>query len=107
MKEITVQELADRLEKGEKPYLLDVRQPWEHEIAKLPGSVIVPLDELLARTSEIEVGEDRLLVCYCHHGVRSLHAAVILGAAGFPNAVSLRGGIDAWSQVVDPGVPRY
>jgi rhodanese-related sulfurtransferase len=107
MREITVQELAERLEKGEKPYLLDVRQKWEHELARLPGSSLVPLDELPARASEIEAGKDELVVCYCHHGVRSLHAALILGAEGFTDAVSLRGGIDAWSELVDPAVPRY
>jgi rhodanese-related sulfurtransferase len=107
MREITVQDLAERLAKGEKPYLLDVRQKWEHELARLPGSALVPLDELAARTAEIEAGKDQLVVCYCHHGVRSLHAALILGAAGFKDAVSLRGGIEAWSELVDPTIPRY
>jgi adenylyltransferase/sulfurtransferase len=107
MREITVQELQERLAAGEKPYLLDVRQKWEHELARLPGSKLLPLDELASRTSEIEAAKDELVVCYCHHGVRSLHAALVLGAAGFKDAVSLRGGIDAWSQLVDPGVPRY
>ena len=107
MREITVQELAARMERGEKPYLLDVRQRWEHDLARLPGSALVPLDELPRHASEIEAGKDELVVCYCHHGVRSLHAALILGAAGFTGAVSLRGGIDAWSQLVDPDVPRY
>ena len=107
MREITVQDLADRLAKGEKPFLLDVRQKWEHEIARLPGSFLVPLDELAGRASEIETEKDRLVVCYCHHGVRSLHAALILGAAGFKDAVSLRGGIDAWSELIDRSIPQY
>ena len=107
MREITVQELAARIARGEKPFLLDVRQKWEHDLARLPGSALVPLDELAMHTSEIEAGKDDLVVCYCHHGVRSLHAALILGAAGFTEAVSLRGGIDAWSQLVDAAVPRY
>jgi rhodanese-related sulfurtransferase len=107
MREITVQDLAERLGKGEKPFLLDVRQKWEHELARLPGSFLVPLDELSERTSELETERDRLVVCYCHHGVRSLHAALILGAAGFKDAVSLRGGIEAWSQLIDPATPRY
>jgi len=107
MREITVQDLAERLANGEKPFLLDVRQKWEHDLARLPGSTLVPLDELPARASEIEAEKDRLLVCYCHHGVRSLHATLILGAAGFKDAVSLQGGIDAWSQLIDAAVPRY
>jgi sulfur-carrier protein adenylyltransferase/sulfurtransferase len=107
MREITVQELAEHLAKGEKPYLLDVRQKWEHELARLPGSVLVPLDELRARAKEIEAGKNQLVVCYCHHGVRSLRATLVLRAAGFANAVSLRGGIEAWSRLVDPSVPQY
>jgi len=107
MREISVQDLAERVAKGEKPFLLDVRQKWEHDLARLPGSFLVPLDELAARTEDLEAEKDQLVVCYCHHGVRSLHAALILGAAGFKDAVSLRGGIDAWSQLIDPAVPRY
>jgi len=107
MREISVQDLAQRLASGEKPYLLDVRQKWEHDLAKLPGSALLPLDELAERIPEIEAPKDALVVCYCHHGVRSLHAALILGAAGFTDAVSLRGGIDAWSELIDRNVPRY
>jgi rhodanese-related sulfurtransferase len=107
MREITVEELAGKLAHGEKPYLLDVRQKWEHELARLPGSFLVPLDELADRASELDAAKDQLVVCYCHHGVRSLHAALILGAAGFKDAVSLRGGIEAWSELIDPAVPRY
>jgi rhodanese-related sulfurtransferase len=107
MREITVEELAEKLRNGDKPFLLDVRQRWEHDLARLPGSTLVPLDELAAHTEDIEVAKDQLVVCYCHHGVRSLHAALILGAAGFKDAVSLRGGIEAWSELIDPRIPRY
>jgi rhodanese-related sulfurtransferase len=105
--EIDAHELADRIARGEKPLLVDVRQPWEHDVAHLEGDVLVPLHELPARAAEIRPGPNQLVVCYCHHGVRSLHAVLVLAAAGLPDAVSLRGGIEAWSQQIDPSVPRY
>ena len=66
----------------------------------------MPLPELPARLDEIEAPAGTLVVAYCHHGMRSLSAAVLLQQAGIP-AVALRGGIDAWSLEVDPRVPRY
>ena len=92
---------------GERPYLLDVRQKWEHELARLPGSKLLPLDELAARTAEIEAGKEELVVCYCHHGVRSQHGAYFLAQSGVTDVYSLTGGIDAWSLQVDANVPRY
>jgi len=100
-------ELAQRLAEGEPTYLLDVRQPWESQIASLPNSVLIPLDQLAARHAEIRPDDDALIVVYCHHGVRSLSAAAFLLKSGRSNVVSLHGGIDAWSFLVDPTVPRY
>jgi adenylyltransferase/sulfurtransferase len=100
-------DLAARMKAGESVYLVDVRRPSEHETCALPGSVLVPLDELSHRLDEIDPPEGALVVCYCHHGVRSLSAAAILENAGFSRVVSLRGGIDAWALHVDPKVPRY
>ena len=105
-REISVDDLARKLERGEEPLLVDVRQPWEHELARLPGSLLLPLGELPSRTGEVQPGPGQLVVCYCHHGVRSLRAAEVLSGAGIP-AVSLAGGIDAWSQQIDPSLPRY
>jgi rhodanese-related sulfurtransferase len=107
VKQIDVRELAERMKANEPVYLLDVRKPWEHETAALPGSVLVPLDELTSRADEIDPPEGALVVAYCHHGVRSLSAAAILEKLGRPGVASLRGGIDAWSLVIDPKVPRY
>jgi rhodanese-related sulfurtransferase len=87
--------------------LLDVRQAWEHELAALPDSLLIPLDELLARVGEISPAPDALVVVYCHHGVRSLHGAALLQAMGHRHVASLAGGIDAWSREVDARVPRY
>jgi rhodanese-related sulfurtransferase len=92
---------------GEPVHLLDVRQEWEHQTAALPHSQHIPIDQLLHRKAEIQVGGDALLVAYCHHGIRSLSAASWLQQQGFANVASLYGGIDAWSFLVDPTVPRY
>ena len=106
-REISVEDLSLRLERGERPLLVDVRQPWEHELARLPDSLLLPLGELPSRAAEIRPAPGQLVVCYCHHGVRSLHGADVLSRAGLSDVVSLAGGIDAWSLQIDPSVPRY
>jgi rhodanese-related sulfurtransferase len=107
VKEIQPQELAAKLKAGESIYLLDVRQPWEHETAALPGSTLLPLNELPVRAAEVVPPAGALVVVYCHHGMRSLRAAAFLERVGVANVASLAGGIDAWSQEVDTAVPRY
>jgi len=102
--EITASELHDELSAAKPPLLIDVRNPWEHEIARIEGSTLIPLDTLQARLGEIE--PDRRLVVYCHHGMRSLVAAQFLQQAGL-EVRSLQGGIDHWSRSIDPDVPRY
>ena len=104
--EIRPQELAEKLRRGERVYLLDVRNEWEHQLARLADQALIPLQELPERLDEVRP-EGALLVAYCHHGVRSLSGAALLRQAGFAEAVSLAGGIDLWSQVIDPSVPRY
>jgi len=105
--QITAEQFAAKIQDGECVYLVDVRQPWENEYCKLPGSVLIPLPELPARIAEVEPPEKALIVVYCHHGIRSLSGAAILQNAGFDNVASLAGGIEAWSLQVDPRVPRY
>jgi len=105
--EIGPDELSEKLRRGERVYLLDVRHEWEHQLARLPGDALIPLHELQQRLDEVQPARGDLVVCYCHHGVRSLSAAAFLRQAGFPDAVSLAGGIDRWSQLIDPSVPRY
>jgi adenylyltransferase/sulfurtransferase len=100
-------ELAKLIANDHPVHLLDVRQQEEHHFAALPGSTLIPLNELPARTTELTMPKDTLIVVYCHHGMRSLSGAGILQRAGFTNVVSLAGGIDAWSREVDPEVPRY
>jgi rhodanese-related sulfurtransferase len=113
IEEITVEQLAAWLAEGKAVALLDVREPWEHELAALPGSALIPLGEL--SDSELDLGDDpgtpssgRALLAYCHHGVRSLSAVAILRDKGWAGPLySLAGGIDAWSCRIDPSVPRY
>ncbi len=107
VQQISVHDLAEKMTAGEPVYLLDVRQPWEHALAALPGSVLLPLAQLLSRAAEVQPPEGALIVAYCHHGIRSLSAAALLEHVGLRPVVSLAGGIDAWSCQVDPGVPRY
>lgn len=85
--------------------LLDVRMPEEIEIAALPGAVNIPLAELGARLAELNPALP--VAVLCHHGVRSEMAGRLLERNGFVDVSHLSGGIDAWSQVVNPGVPRY
>ena len=105
--EIGPEQLAEKLRRGERVWLLDVRHEWEHQLARLPGEALIPLHELPARLDEVQPPEGAEIVCYCRHGVRSLSAAAILRQAGFGNALSLAGGIDLWSRAIDPSVPRY
>jgi adenylyltransferase/sulfurtransferase len=107
MREIEPNALAERLARGEPTYLLDVREPWEYRLASIAGSVLLPLGELQQRLHDVRPPDGALLVTICHHGVRSLQAAMWLQSTGFPATVSLGGGIDAWSALVDPSVPRY
>lgn len=97
--------LAARLATGDTPVLLDVREPWEHAIAALPGSVLIPLGTLQQRTSALDAHAE--YVVYCHHGGRSAMAAQWLRSQGFARVANLEGGIDAWSLEVDASVPRY
>lgn len=106
-KEISVRDLAAKLAAGAPVQLVDVRKVWEHETAALPGSILIPLDQIPARATEVQVPENGVVVVYCHHGIRSLSAAAFLEQQGVTPVVSLAGGIDAWSLHVDPKVPRY
>lgn len=84
--------------------IVDVRQPWEHALARLPGSRLIPLGELADRAGELDPGQP--VATYCHRGVRSRFALAILRDLGFRDLAHLTGGIDAYSHL-DPTVPRY
>jgi adenylyltransferase/sulfurtransferase len=103
--EIGVRELQAARARNPGLLLLDVREPFEWEIARIEGARLIPLGELPARVRELDGHAE--IVAYCHHGVRSRRAAEILRAAGFANVRSLAGGIDAWSTGVDRSIARY
>lgn len=102
---ITPKELKERLDKGEQVLLLDVREPWEHSLAKIEGSTLIPLGTLPQSMDKLDKGAE--IIAYCHHGMRSADATQFLLQQGFPVVKNLVGGIDAWSVQVDPAVPRY
>ncbi len=87
-------------------FLLDVRQPWETELAAISGGHLIPLEDLPDRAME-ELNPDAHIVVYCHHGRRSIPATLSLREQGFAHAQSLAGGIEAWSRSIDPSIPEY
>jgi len=103
--EITPGALAERMTAGAPPELLDVREPYEWSIARLPAARLVPLDALPDAVQTLDRGAE--LVVYCHHGVRSAAAVAWLRERGFLRARNLVGGIDRWSREVDPSTRRY
>jgi adenylyltransferase/sulfurtransferase len=102
---ITVRDLKDRLDKGDTIFLLDVREPHEYSMAKIEGSVLIPLGELPTSLDKLNSNDE--IVALCHRGMRSADAVGFLMQQGFSNVKNLIGGIDAWSIEVDSEVPRY
>lgn len=103
--EIDVQELQRRMASGKPFVLLDVREPGEYEVARLPGSLLIPLGELPQRLNELDPGAPTIV--HCKAGGRSAKALALLMEAGFADARHVKGGINAWSQEIDPSVPYY
>ena len=97
--------LKQRLDRGDKLLLVDVREPWEHQICRIEGAKLIPMGALAASMATLEQAED--VVLYCHHGIRSLDAAAWLRAQCVEGAQSLSGGIERWATEIDPSVPRY
>lgn len=102
---ITAIELKKRMDRKENFVLVDVREPFEYEISRIPGSRLIPLGELPARLSELDSADD--IVLQCKSGGRSAKALRILQEAGFRKLSNLEGGITAWADEVDPSVPKY
>ena len=103
--EISPAETAELLREN-KVKLIDVREPWEFESARIVGSVLMPMGDVPARAHQ-ELDPDERMVVLCHHGMRSMSVTAWLRNQGFEQVQSLRGGIDAWSAEVDPAVSRY
>lgn len=105
VREMTVQELKARRDRGDPPLVLDVREAWELQLASIPGVVHVPMNEIPARLGELSPQVETVVMC--HAGGRSMRVAQFLASQGFANVANLSGGIGAWSQWVDATVPQY
>ena len=103
--QISPKEVNERVRRGDKLLLVDVREQWEYDLSKIPGAKLIPLGALPANLNTLLDADE--VICYCHHGMRSLDAAVWLRQQGVESAKSMAGGIERWSVEVDPQVPRY
>ncbi len=104
--EIAVEDLKALRDAGDNVMLLDVREPWEFETAKIANSRLIPMGDIPARFNQ-ELDPEERIVVVCHHGVRSMNVTAWLRQQGFEKVQSLRGGIDRWSRQIDPTVPVY
>jgi len=110
MQQLAVEDLLPLCEAhGPRVLLLDVREPWEVAKAALrldgAAALFIPMNEVPQHLSEIDASQ--LIVCLCHHGMRSQQVVAFLSRQGYPSVYNLAGGIDAWSEAIDPAVPRY
>jgi adenylyltransferase/sulfurtransferase len=106
MEEITATELKARLDRGDDLQIIDVREPNEYQVARLEGSKLIPLGQVVTRKDEIDEGRET--VVHCKMGGRSAKAIEALQRSGFKGRLlNLKGGITAWSNDVDPNVPKY
>ena len=103
-KNVTPRELKEKLDRGEEPVLLDVREPWEFSLARLAGSTLIPIAELFDRLPDLDPRVEAVVIC--HHVMRSAYVTWMLGGWGVERAYNLQGGLDAYSSV-DASVPRY
>jgi len=103
--EISPREVKERLDRGEKLLLVDVREPHEHALCRIEGASLIPMGAIPANLQKLDSDED--VICFCHHGMRSLDVANWLRHQGVTTAKSMAGGIDRWSTEIDPTVPRY
>lgn len=105
MKEITPSLLKQRMDAGDTPALLDVREPWEYDICHIAGSISLPMNQIPGRYGELD--PQRGVVVICHHGMRSAQVAAYLTGQGMENVMNLAGGVDAWAREVDGRMPVY
>ncbi|MFP5219120.1 MAG: adenylyltransferase/sulfurtransferase MoeZ [Actinomycetes bacterium] len=104
---ILATELRDKLDRGDDVFLLDVREPAEHEIVSIPGNVLMPKGEILNGSALSQLPQDKEIVVYCKSGVRSAEVLAALKQAGLKNSVHVQGGVIAWANQVDPSLPTY
>ena len=106
MNQITATELKSRMDTGEDVQLIDVRNPNEYELAKIPTAKLIPMGEVMSRIAELDPSREAII--HCHSGGRSAHVIQALQQSGYEGELTnLAGGITAWSHEVDPSVPTY
>ncbi len=105
VKEMPVEELKAKLDRGEKPLIIDVRENWEYQLVHLEQAVHVPMREIPATMNELD--KDAEIVVHCHHGGRSYEVSAYLMQNGFTNVKNLTGGIDSWARRIDPSLRTY
>jgi adenylyltransferase/sulfurtransferase len=103
--DITVRELKDRMDRGEAPRLIDIREPHEHAICTIPGAELIPAARFVQRLGEFDPATE--IVIHCKSGARSGRAVEMMKARGFTNARNLTGGVLAWITEIDPSQPKY
>ncbi|HKB84973.1 MAG TPA: rhodanese-like domain-containing protein [Ignavibacteriaceae bacterium] len=104
-RDLNPSEVKQMLENNNSARLIDVREEWEHKIAHIENSKLMPMSNFMQHINEL--GNDDELIIYCHTGVRSANVCRFLAEKGFKNLINLKGGIEAWSVEVDPSIPRY
>jgi rhodanese-related sulfurtransferase len=112
MMEIDVQAAKQWLDatvddQGTPVYFLDCREPGEHQTACIPGTNLIPMSQWPPSQEQVQAMEGKRIVVLCHHGGRSLRVTQWLRQNGYPETLSMAGGIDAWSTEIDPSIPRY
>lgn len=105
MQQMTVQQLAEQIKAGTAPVIIDVREPYEYQRARIEGAILKPLGEIYQWARELD--KEQSYVVMCHTGARSYQAAFMLERLGFTQVANLLGGIDDWTMRIDPTVPRY
>ena len=105
MQTILPEELKKRLDAGEKPILLDVREPWEFSICKIEGSVNISMSEPEKLINELNANDE--IIAICHHGMRSFQVCNYLENDGFNKVLNLDGGIDSWAKTIDTDMAQY
>lgn len=106
MTNITVDQLKQWRESDESgPIVLDVREPWELNLCRLPDTLDIPMRQVPARLAELD--REQEIAVLCHHGIRSRQVAYFLEQQGFGKVFNVHGGINAWARMVDPAMPRY
>lgn len=105
--EIDCQTVKAKLDAGEDFVFIDCREQQEYDLVHIEGTTLIPMGQVPERVAELEGCRDKEIIIHCHHGGRSLTVARWLKDSGFAKPLSMAGGIDLWSQDIDPSLPRY